>query len=225
MYNLQTNNTYDHLYYASNIAESHWLMGIKSKFYECLEYERDSAGDYYGTFDDPQDISIVFEDNPRSVLEKMNWLAEGEELPYLVYISAIDYPKYKKWRDETDLDKLSDEDKNYWLSNTDSPFLINVTKYSRVEIPYQMREVGTQLFTITQIRGDSVNPTVFTCKLVPHRGAIDMDESTPEIDRDLGNTGANDYNYIKDQDIVPRDRSDDEDEVDPTSSSNFLKGG
>lgn len=193
-------------------------MGIKCKFFECLSYNRDSAGDYYAEFGEEEEISITFEDSPRATLEKMNWLAEGEDLPYLAYISAINYPEFKKWRDNTDLDKVSGEDKNHWLSSTTSPFLINVTKYSRVELPYQMRESSTQLLTITEVRGDSINPTVFTCKLVPHRDAFDMDESTEEVERDLGNTGQNDYNFIDDQEIVPIDREN------PTSSNNFLKG-
>jgi hypothetical protein len=194
-FNLQDRNNREHLYTESNIAEAHWLMGTACKFYPCKSYTRDLASDPHPEYDEPVDINIVFDDDPKTTLEKMNWLAEGEDLPFMAYISSIIYPKYKEWKQQLRNTELSDEERSLLLNNHTS-FTLMVNKYSLIELPYVMQEQGTKMLMVTDLRGDTVNPLAWYCKLVPYRAQTDIDPTTPEIDDNLGKSDDTDFNYV-----------------------------
>lgn len=190
-YNVQDMVTHEHLYEKANLSEANWLMGVQCKFYPCLSYERDINSDPNPVMGDPIDINIVFDDNPKSTLEKRNWLAEGDELPYLAYISNIDYPKFREFKKscrDAGLDLKQEFDKLFTSTGEPSEsnnFWIKVSKYAMVELPYKMEVNGTQFLRITDLQGDSVNPFIWLCKMAPHRDQVDLNPDTPEVDDKL----------------------------------------
>lgn len=193
LYHVQNTDTHEHLYEKANLAEANWLMGTECLFTPCLSYTRDIGSDPHPVMGEPISINIVFDDNPKSTLEKRNWLAEGEELPYLAYISSINYPKFKKFKSDAkesgqNLKQLFDRSFNPDGTPKDNvDFMISVSKFAMVELPYKMEVAGTQKFRVTDVQGDSVNPFIWLCKLAPHRDQIDVNPDTPEIDDKLSN--------------------------------------
>ena len=190
-YNIQEKHTHEYLYRSANMAESHWLLGTEVTFYPCVKYTRDIANDPHPVFGHPVKINIIFDDNPKAKLRKLNWLAEDEALPYLVSISNIVYPKYIEFKKRSRaegkkiknyLDEAFNEDGTPSSSNT---FFIPVTQFSKIIVPYNMEVKGEQKFIITEITGDSISPFIWTCKLAPYREQVDMKPETFRIEQKL----------------------------------------
>lgn len=191
-YHIQEVHTHEYLYRSANMSEAHWLLGTSVKFYPCVSYTRDIANDPHPTWGHPEDINIVFDDNPKAKLRKLNWLAEDENLPYLVYISNIVYPRFKEFKKKHRLegtkkikqyfDEAFNEDGTPSNSNS---FFIPVKQFSKVVVPYNMEVKGEQKFIVTEIIGDSVNPFIWNCKLAPYREQVDMKPETIRIDQKL----------------------------------------
>lgn len=167
-YELKNSKSKEHLYVAANIAESYWMLGTECTLVPVKSTYRDLSGDPHNTYAESYVINIMFEDNPRAKLKALNWVAEGEDLPYLAYISQINYPKYLEWKTSLRNPDLSPEEKALLL-NDYSSFVITIEQFSLVEVPYEMQVNGSQVFEITNLQGDTINPLVWTCKLVPSR--------------------------------------------------------
>lgn len=198
-------NTHEQLYHMANMAEANWLMGIPVTFYPCINHTRDIESDWYPQFSDPVEINILLDSNPKTTLDHMNWLAESEDLPFVAYISNINYPKFSEFKkncDEKDINKKQAFDNSFKedgiTPTDDNPFYINVDKYSMVVMPYKVKTKGTQKFTVTDLQGDSINPFIWICKLAPYRDQFDLDSSTPEIDTKIDNDLTEDKDGIVD---------------------------
>lgn len=190
-YHIQEVHTHEYLYRSAMFSESHWLLGTEVTFYPCVSYTRDIANDPHPIFGHPIKINIVFDDNPKAKLRKLNWLAEDENLPYLVSISNIVYPKFKEFKSscresgrnmKVCFDECFNEDGTPSNKNT---FFIPVKQFSKVVVPYNMEVKGEQKFIISEIIGDSINPFIWNCKLVPYREQIDMRPETIRVEPKL----------------------------------------
>lgn len=171
---------HEHLYEMACMSEANWLLGSECQFSSCRQYVRDIESDYIPEVDDPVTINIVLDEYPKRTLEKMNWLAEGEDLPYLAYISNIIFPKFVEFRRECS--RLGIPPKKAFdqaFSNakellTLPDFYIRVSKFSLVELPYVIEVAGTQKFRVMDLQGDQLNPFIWICKLAPHRDQVDL---------------------------------------------------
>jgi hypothetical protein len=189
VYHVQETPEHEHLYASANMSEANWLMGVACKFTPCTDYFRDINSDPHPTYDETTyDINIHFDDNPKALLRSLNWLSEGEELPYVAYISNIIYPKFREFKKsckEQGLNVKEAFDKSFNDDGTPSDtnnFYMIVSRYSLLELPYKMDVVGTQKFWVTDIQGDSVNPFIWICKLAPYREQVDVDPTTEKVD-------------------------------------------
>lgn len=193
LYHIQETSDHEYLYHCANLSESNWLLGTEVKFYTCIKYTRDVASDPHPEWSQGATINMLFDDNPKATLRKLNWMAEDENLPYLVYISNIVWPSFKKFKNKYDnnwksikshFDSAFNKDKTPSVFND---FWIDVTRYSKVVVPYSMQVEGTQKFIVTDLQGDSINPFIWLCKLAPYREQVDINPATQQIDRKLTN--------------------------------------
>ena len=184
-YNILDINNSEHMYHMANMSEAHWLMGVTCTFIPCLSYTRDANSDPYPVLGNPVDINIVFDDNPKATLKKHNWLAEDEDIPYLANISSIVYDRYREWKKPLTPAERKQKLRNGVYNQDGSiksefeDFVIKVSEYAIIEMPYRLNAEGVQKFSITDVKGDSINPFMWMCKLAPYHEPIDlMPEST-----------------------------------------------
>lgn len=201
-YHVQETRKYEYLYRCANLAEANWLMGSEVGFQSCNNYVRDIASDVHPTWDPKVNINIIFDDNPKSTLRKIGWLAEDEQLPYLVYISNIIYPKFDSFKRSRPKD-ISTKDHFATVYNPDgSPsssntFHLNVTRFSKVTVPYTLVVDGDQDFIITDLQGDSINPFIWMCKLAPYRDQVDLNKETPKVENKLEDNAVTGNSFLK----------------------------
>lgn len=140
-------------YVLDNIREAFDLIGQEAILSEVDHEVKDLYRDPATTYKDEKLIGLIFEDNPRPILKKMNWLIEDEELPYVVHIVA--------------------------LATNREPVV--VTENMKITIPsvYGVNTVRT--FIVTRVTGNSIDPLTWICKLVPYREKIDMIPETPGV--------------------------------------------
>ena len=66
-------------YWVSNLSEAFDLIGQDAELYQVAEIDKDMYNDVellkHFT---PRKIGLIFEDNPRPILKKYNWLMEYE---------------------------------------------------------------------------------------------------------------------------------------------------
>lgn len=149
------------------ITEAAKLRGQPCLLYQIDKTHIDLQNDHIVKYKDPVLINILFEDQPKTVLKKMGWYHEEEELPYVAYLTNMD-------RDYADV--IVEED----------------CRVSTQGI--QVKEFGDSEFIITSVKGSSINPVFWICKLVPYRPKSKGPEvSDPEApnNTDMG------YSYIQ----------------------------
>lgn len=154
-------------YLRRNIAEAASLIGQEALLYQIESSEEDINFDDYIQFKEPVKINILFEDNPKPVLEKYNWFKEEEGLPYVAYITALD----EEYND------------------------IIVEKNCILELVQTQIETSATRFNIIEVRGDMINPLVWICKLAPYRYRKDSVSLGKKLEKDVRNqTG---YKHLK----------------------------
>lgn len=142
-------------YMVSNISEALKLIGQDAMLYQIYDVEKDLYNDTESLeLLSHRDIGLIFEDNPRPVLKKFNWLTEEEEIPYLAYICSKDSRQ----------EPLVVQDR----------MLIRIKTHLGIE--------SDKLFQVTSVRGNSVDPLYWICKLVPYRNKVDFNPETPKVD-------------------------------------------
>ena len=131
------------------ITEAAKLRGQPCKLYQIAEATRDLHNDKDIKYMDPVEINILFEDNPKTILKKLNWFNEDEDLPYVAYLTNMD--------------------KNY----AD----VLVTKDCKLEVSsIQVEQSESTQFLISSVKGSNINPAFWICKLVPYRPKSSMNE-------------------------------------------------
>ena len=162
-YNPINLNNSESYYRASRISESFNLMGYEVTITPCLSYKLNNQGDptdlKYG---DPVKTFISLLSLSQVTLEKRGWITETN--PIVADISEVIFHKYKQWRDEEDQDPQK-------IDN----FLMPITRYSIVNIPYMMQKLGDVNYVIMDIYGDDTRPLVWECQLAPVRDLTDAD--------------------------------------------------
>lgn len=145
------------------------LRGTPCKFYAIDNIDTEVNGDPNVEFEDPVDVNILFEEEPKVILDKMHWLGEDEDLPFVAYVPLID-------------------DKDNFL---------RVLKYSMFEVPYSLLESGNRRLQITGVRGDKLSPLLWVVKLAPYREWVDVNPETPEVDTTRGGDSTIGYTLLK----------------------------
>ena len=178
---------HEDLYKAMSFTESHWLRGLRCMYYPCIEHTRDVESDFYATLGDPIEINITLEDFNKATQDKLNWRAEKDDIPYLAYISNINYPKMLKARKKLTSEELTykqamDKIFQSCFNDHDPELYISVTKYAIVELPYWVNSYGTQKFRVTEVQADTIHNFMWYCKLATHRDQVDLLPDTPEVD-------------------------------------------
>lgn len=149
------------------IAEAAKLRGQSCRLYQIDKKSSDLHNDKDIIYKEPVLINILFEEHPKTILKKMNWFSEDEELPYVAYLTNLD--------------------KNYQEVEIEKDCLIETKS---IQVEYQERT----RFLISSVRGSQVNPVFWICKLVPYRPKANMpDVIDPEApsNTDMG------YGFIR----------------------------
>lgn len=142
-------------YWVSNLSEAFDLIGQDAELYQVAEIDKDMYNDVellkHFT---PRKIGLIFEDNPRPILKKYNWLMEDEEIPYVAYLCSKD----------------------------SSQKSLEVREYMIVRVKSNYGLESDRLYQVTSCRGSSIDPLYWICKLVPYRNKVDMVPDTKQID-------------------------------------------
>lgn len=142
-------------YWVSNLSEAFDLIGQDAELYQVAEIDKDMYNDVellkHFT---PRKIGLIFEDNPRPILKKYNWLMEDEEIPYVAYLCSKD----------------------------SSQKSLEVREYMIVRVKSNYGLESDRLYQVTSCRGSSIDPLYWICKLVPYRNKVDMVPDTKKID-------------------------------------------
>jgi hypothetical protein len=152
-------------YMVSCYSEACKLVGQDAKLFPVDSEVKDIYLDPTVTYKDVRDVGVLFENNPKPILKKLNWLTEDEELPFVCYVVAKDR----------------------------SLKSFEVTENMVLVVPSVYGLVTERKFVVSHVRGTSIDPLAWICKLVPYRTKLDLDTSTEEIDSTLA--GKNDVNY------------------------------
>lgn len=152
-------------------TEANKLFGIECTYYPPLSVDKDTANDPFIVLGDGSEVSVIFDSHPKTVLKSLNWYSQDKDiLPLVAYISDI----------------------------SNSGETLNIAQYGKIKIPYVMKEHGTQLFQIDKVQGDTLNPLIWTCSLVPCTEQLDYNPDTPEIEEGLdSSTSELGFTHIK----------------------------
>lgn len=186
-YEIAQKHNVDHLYKSACFSEANWLRGTECLFYPCIEYKRDIESDFHAKLGDPVVINVALEEYSEAELEKMNYIAESDNLPFQAFISNIIWTEFIKARREyinqgnsfKDFFRSCFNEKSELI--TDQPWYVRVSKFAILEFPYIMEKAGTQKFRLMKIMGDQTNPFIWKCQIVPHRDQVDLIPSTTNI--------------------------------------------
>ena len=149
------------------ITEAAKLRGQPCLLYQIDNSVSDLHNDKDIVYKDSVLVNILFDEHPKTILKKLNWFTEDDELPYVAYLTNMD--------------------KNY----SD----VRVTKDCLIEIKStQVEQSERTRFIISEVRGNSINPVYWICKLVPYRPKSIM---TEVIDPDAPSNTSMGYSYVK----------------------------
>lgn len=157
-------------YYVDQYRESMKLIGQDAWLYEVAVERKDLYRDPDLLYKKPRKISLVFEENPKPILKRNNWLTEDEELPYIAYVVAVD-----------------DEGKP-----------VEVRQYMKIRVVSKYGLRTDRFFIVSRVTGNHIDPLMWICKLVPYREQLDLDPSTEKLEvvEDLDNTETS-FGYLK----------------------------
>ena len=156
-------------YWVESLSEAMKLIGQDAKLYQVDVEEKDLYKDLTLQHKEPVKVGCIFEDNPKPILKKYNWLTEDEELPYVAYIVAKD-------------EELKP---------------IEVREHMILEVISVYGIETTRKFLITSVRGNSIDPIAWICKCVPWREKVDFVPETEEVDNSVKEVNDTDFSYLK----------------------------
>ena len=156
-------------YYVDNIREAFDLIGQKAVLFEVDQEIKDMYRDADVTYKDGKDISLIFEDNPKPILKKFNWLTEDDELPIVANIVA--------------------------LADDGTP--IEVREKMKILLKSELGLQTQRLFLVSKVTGNTIDPLVFICKLVPYRFKTDIDKSKEGYQPTIGEKNNTGFSYLK----------------------------
>lgn len=149
------------------IAEAAKLRGQPCILYQIDHAHHDLHNDKDIIYKEPVLFNILFEDNPKTILKKMNWFSEDEELPYVAYLVGLD-------------ESYAD---------------VEIAKDCRIDTrSIQVKQSEETQFLISSVKGSSVNPVFWICKLVPYRP---KSIRTEVVDPESPNSTEMGYHFIQ----------------------------
>ena len=163
-------NLSEHNYYVNMIMEGFNLIGQKAILYQVDTEERDLYYDPKVVYKEASNIFVMFESNPMPILKKYNWLTEGEDSPYIVYVSGLD--------------------------SEGNP--IEVQENMKIVIVSELGLKTQRVFDVSRVMANNINPLAYLCKLTPHRFHVDLEESEETYKEDeVGTRVDNETKYLK----------------------------
>lgn len=153
-------------YYVDQLREAMALIGQEAYLYQVDTEEKDLYRDPDVTYEKPVTIGLIFEENPRPILKKLNWLTEDEELPYVAHIVA--------------------------LATNKEPVIVRENMKIRIKSKYGLQ--ADRVFNVSKVNGNHINPVTWICKLTPYREKVDFIQETSEHD-DMREEGKQDTSY------------------------------
>lgn len=157
-------------YMVSNMSEALKLIGQDAMLYQVYDIEKDFYNDTESLeLLSHRKIGLIFEDNPKPVLKKFNWLTEEEEIPYIAYICSKD--------------------------SNQEPLVVQDRMLIRIKTNLGIE--SDRIFQITSVRGNSVDPLYWICKLVPYRNKVDFRPETKKVDSTRVDKNDVNYSYLK----------------------------
>lgn len=162
------NNENEHELFVNFYSEAFNLFGNDCYFIPIEGKIRDINHDPHILYGEKIPMRIVFESNPKTILKRLGWYNEDDELPYVAYIAFKD-------GGYTDIE-IHDDCLIEVLSSTSN------------------KKSNNRTFIITNIRGNKIDPLYWTIKLAPYR----PDEViSPSIDKDTDDNVHSGYHYVK----------------------------
>lgn len=163
-------NEKEYNYLVNSLTEGFTLMGQDAELLTIKTITKDVYRDPINTkYNAGVSVGLFFEDNPRPILKKYNWLTEDEELPYLAYLMPKD-------------SELSE---------------VIIEEYCIVKITSNFGLKTTRWFQIQYVRATSIDNLAWLCKLVPYRYHIDMIPETKVTDERLQEKTDTNYSILK----------------------------
>ena len=156
-------------YMVDNIREAFDLIGQKAVLFEVDSEIKDIYRDADVIYKDGKEISLIFEDNPKPILKKFNWMTESDELPIVANIVA--------------------------LANDGTP--IEVRENMKVLLMSELGLKTQRMFLVSRVTANSIDPLVFICKLVPYRYKVDVDVETEGYQPTLTEKNDVGFSYLK----------------------------
>lgn len=156
-------------FYQRSISEAVRLIGQDALLFPVGFVTEDLYSDKDIDYEGVRKIGLIFDSNPKPILKKFQWLTEEEELPYLAYIVPLDHDNEEFIAQENMLIQIASE---------------RVLKSERT-------------FLVTNVRGVTLDPLMWMCKLVPHRPKVDMDPETPYIESTVAPKTDTGYSYLR----------------------------
>lgn len=153
-------------YYVDQVRESMALIGQEAILYQVDTEEKDLYRDPSTTYKDAVKIALVFDDNPKPILKKHNWLTEDEELPYVAHIVA--------------------------LATNGEPVVVRENMKIRVKSKLGLK--SDRVFLVSRVVGNHIDPITWICKLTPYREKVDMNPDTCEYE-DMREEGKQDTSF------------------------------
>lgn len=160
----------EYQYYVDNIREAFDLIGQKALLFEIDQEVTDLYRDKTQLYREGKEISLIFEDNPKPILKKFNWLTEDEENPIVVHIVA-------KATDGTPLEIREN---------------MKIVLFSELGLDTR------RAFKVSKVTGSSLDPLTWICKLVPYRYKQDIDVESKGYQSKRDEKGNDtDFSYLK----------------------------
>lgn len=130
----------------SMITEAVRLRGTSAKLYqvETETFDQYRAPDYIRL--EAVDVGLLFEENPKPILKKNGWYVDGEDMPYVAYMTT--------------------------RTVTGAPVVLR--EGMLIEVPSVYGMVDKQTFQVTGVKGVTIDPVAWICKMVPHRKKLDQ---------------------------------------------------
>ena len=72
------------------ITEAAKLRGQPCLLYQIDNSVSDLHNDKDIVYKDPVLVNILFDEHPKTILKKLNWFTEDDELPYVAYLTNMD---------------------------------------------------------------------------------------------------------------------------------------
>jgi len=135
-------NEKERLYLARRLFEAFRLRGVPCRVFQVANLEYTEQKDYKVQYMGSVESYMMFEENPKAKLKKLEWFVEDEAQASLGYFVAFDKEM--------------------------SP--IKIIRETKVEIDYNaLTGVTTQAFVLKDIRANDINQFSYVAKLTPFR--------------------------------------------------------